>query len=432
MHKYITMTEQLLQYIWKNQLFNNLNLTTEQGEPLSIQFPGHWNFDQGPDFLLAKITIGTTQFVGNIELHLQASDWLQHQHQHDQQYNNVILHVVLHHNAQVHTANGASIPVLDLSSRISGILLEQYQSWMHSPETVPCGAAWKDISPLIMQSWKDRLIGERLIRKTASFRAKLPDVHHWDELLWRMLAANFGLKANAGLFEAIAESLPYLLIARNRHDPMLLEAMLMGQAHLLDQQFNDAYPMSLQEQYHFLKAKYHLVPVSAYPVFLRMRPAAFPTIRLAQLAALLHQHPNLFSKLLALQSVQEMQSLFTVQAADYWSAHYRFDEMSAYAVKKLGADMIENICINTVIPVLFCYGQVMQDATTIEKAMDFLMQLPAEANKEIRFWKQLGVKMQHAGDTQAMLELRKQYCNQKRCLDCALGHAILNRNPDRN
>lgn len=423
------MTEQLLQYIWKNQLFSRDSLTTASGEALTVLFPGHWNFNQGPDFLLARIKIADTILVGNIELHVKASDWMQHQHHLDAQYNNVVLHVVLQPDKPVQMANGGAVAVLDLSTRISGILLDQYQRWMSAPATVACGAKWDGISALTMQAWKDRLITERLMRKIQLVRQSLPDSYHWDELLWRMLAANFGLKANTSLFESIAESLPYLLIAKNRHDPVLLEALLLGQAHLLDRQFSDVYPVSLQDHYHFLKKKYRLLPASVFPVFLRMRPAAFPTIRLSQLAALLHLQPNLFSKILAARSIKELQSLFVVEASNYWSTHYRFDEMSAYSVKKLGTDMVLSLCINTAIPVLFCYGHAMQDAAIMGRAIHFLMDLPAETNKEIRFWKQIGVTMQHAADTQAMLELRKQYCNQKRCLECALGHAILNKTP---
>lgn len=423
------MTEQLLQYIWKNQLFNKEQLTTAGGETLSILFPGHWNFDQGPDFLLARIKIGNTILVGNIELHLKASDWMQHQHHLDAQYNNVVLHVVLCQDSLVQLANGAGVAVLDLSSRISRLLLEQYQNWMHSPVTIACGAKWDGIPDLTIQSWKDRLITERWIRKIKLVQQSLTDHYHWDELLWRMLAANFGLKANTELFEAIATSLPYLLIAKNRHDPEVLEALLFGQAHLLDRQFSDDYPIKLQGHYQFLKKKYRLLPAAAFPVFLRMRPVAFPTIRLSQLAALLHEHPNLFSKIIAADSVKSLQTLFAVQASGYWLTHYRFDEMSAYSTKKLGADMIVNICINTALPLLYYYGQAIQDAAIMERAYTFLMQLPAESNKVIRLWRQMGIMVGHATDSQALLELRKQYCDQKKCLDCALGHAILYQTP---
>lgn len=423
------MTERLLQYIWKNQLFNREQLTTASGEELTILFPGHWNFDQGPDFLLACIKIGNTILVGNIELHLKASDWMQHQHHLDAQYNNVVLHVVLHQDSNVQLANGAGVAVLDVSSRISRLLLDQYQSWMHSPATIACGAKWDGIPELTIQSWKDRLITERWMRKIKSVQQSLTDHHHWDELLWHMLAANFGLKANTELFASIATSLPYLLIAKNRHEQEQLEALLFGQAHLLDKQFTDDYPISLQAQYQFLKKKYRLMPAAAFPVFLRMRPAAFPTIRLSQLAALLHKQPNLFSKIVAADSVQALQSLFAVQASDYWLTHYRFDEMSAYSTKRLGADMIVNICINTVLPVLFCYGQAIQDSAIMERAYAFLMQLPAESNKAIRIWQEMGIQVRHAADCQALLELRKQYCDQKKCLDCALGHAILYQTP---
>lgn len=423
------MTEQLLQYIWKNQLFNNHQLTTASGEALTVLFPGHWNFDQGPDFLLARIKIADTLLVGNIELHLKASDWMQHQHHLDAQYNNVVLHIVLHHDTPIQLANGAAVAVLDLSTRISRLLLDQYQSWMHSPATIACGARWEGIAELTIQSWKDRLITERWMRKTQSVQQSLTDHHHWDELLWRMLAANFGLKVNTALFESIAASLPYLLIAKNRHDLVLLEALLFGQAHLLDKQFTDDYPITLQAQYQFLKKKYRLMPAAAFPVFLRMRPAAFPTIRLAQLAALLHKHANLFSKIIEADSVKALQSLFAVQASDYWLTHYRFDEMRAYSNKRLGADMIVNLCINTALPVLFCYGEAIQDSAIMERAYTFLMQLPAETNKAIRQWQQMGIQVAHAADSQALLELRKQYCDQKKCLDCALGHAILYKTP---
>jgi hypothetical protein len=419
------MTEQLLQYIWKHQLYHSSALETTAGESLEIVFPGHWNHHQGPDFSLAKVRINGTTLVGNIELHLKASDWYAHKHQEDQQYQNVILHVVWKADAMIQLSGGINLAVLDLSSRIPRQILYRYEQWLHSPASVPCGGRWDTVSPITITAWKDRLMVERWLRKIAQFRQPMADKSDWDTLLWHMLAANFGLKANTDLFESIARSIPYKLIAKTRQDPMMLEALLMGQAHLLDQHFSDAYAQELQQQYRYLKHKYQLSPAAGYPVFLRMRPAAFPTIRLAQLAILLHRQPGLFRKILEASNITEVQSLFTVSAADYWCTHYRFDEASAYQQKKLGADMILNLCINTAIPILFYYGQVMQDAKLVERAMDFMMQLPAEANRVIRFWQETGIRAVHALDSQSLMELHTQYCHQKRCLECVIGHALL-------
>lgn len=413
-----------MQYIWQFQYFNRAHLNTISGEAIEIVFPGRLNKDQGPDFADARIRIGTTLLVGSVELHLKTSEWNRHGHQHDANYNNVILHVVFQDDAQGTNA----IPILELQHRISKLLLEKYEALMQESTFIPCAATIAQTRELTLHAWKERLVAERLTRKSSGiFDALQQTSFHWEEVFWRVLARNFGIKVNAEAFEQVAQTLPITLLARHKTQIHQLEALLLGQAGLLQGSFTEDYPQLLQREYHFLNAKYHLQP-SPIPVhFLRMRPQNFPTIRLAQLAMLVHQSQHLFSKLLETKDLKKVKQWLGVTANDYWHYHYRLDEPSEYAPKKLGESMIDNIIINTVIPVLFAYGLFHNKEELKLRAIQWLEETEGESNSITNGFKKLSLINQSAFDSQALIELKNEYCNYRRCLECAVGNSILKR-----
>ena len=415
------MNESLLQFIWQHQYFNRQGLETTSGEQIVIINPGELNRNQGPDFKNAKIRIGPALWAGTVELHVLTWEWGKHGHQFDSNYTNVILHVVWEHHE---SAN--SLPVLELKDRVSKILLGHYEYLMQSPSFIPCAQGISSVNELTWVKWKETLLVERLLRKSLLVTACLEENNfHWEETCWWLLAKNFGYPVNAEAFESIARSLPLKILSRHHQQLQQLECLLLGQAGLLQADFNEDYPRLLKKEYNFLKKKYDLSPNRNPVHFLRMRPANFPTVRLAQLSALIHKCPAIFDEIKKLSSLNELRKLFRVSANDYWHYHYRLDELSGYQEKLLGAGMTENILINTVIPLLYSFGDHHGESQYREKAINWLESCPAESNQVIKRFRELNIMPCNAFDTQALLELKSQYCNARRCLDCEVGNSLL-------
>ena len=416
-----------MQYIWKLQHFNHGNLRTVQDEPLRILYPGRFNTHQGPDFQEGKALIGNTLWAGNIELHVKTSDWKRHAHSEDANYRNVILHVVWENDQKEEAPFG--LPTLELAPRVSKLLLHRYRELMTRQAFIPCERALTDPPPaLLWSSWKDRMLAERLQRRAAAMENMLKENNgHWEEAFWWLIARSFGSRVNAEAFEAIARSIPSRLLSRHRQQPHQVEALLFGQAGLLQKPFEEAYPVMLQREYAFLRHKYSLQPVSIPLHFLRMRPLNFPSVRLAQLAVLVAGPCRLFSKVLETKCLDELEELLRVTANDYWHYHFSFDAPAAFRPKRLGREMVQNILINTLIPVLYGYGAHYGYPEYIDRALGWLWQLPPERNAIIRGWKGLELPPSNAFESQALLELRANYCDGKRCLDCAVGNWIIGR-----
>lgn len=422
------MNERLLQYIWQFQYFNKQELQTTEEEVITILSPGLLNTDQGPDFSHAKIKVGLTTWAGSVEVHIKTSDWIKHGHVTDAHYNRVILHVVWEDDSDVITNSGllAAYPVLELCNRVPKSLLQRYEQLLLQQGFIACENSIKHIGSIVWEGWKERLLAERLTRKAAIILQDLDKTRNfWEEVFWWHLAANFGLKVNREAFEAIARSLPVTILARHRHQLHQLEALLLGQAGLLKAVPDDAYGKLLQKEYRYLQKKYKLPPTHLPVYFLRMRPANFPTIRLAQLAMLIHHSVHLFTTIKETAELTQLTTLFAVGPNDYWLYHYRFGEPGVYREKQVGKAMIDSVMINTVCPILFAYGSYHDDAALKEKAVNWLLQTRAEHNTVVHYFKQQGVACRYAADSQALLELKSQYCQEKRCLDCAVGHRIL-------
>ena len=416
------MNEHLLQFIWQHLYFNRDNLQTVSHEPVTVKAQGLRNTNQGPDFLHATINVNHVTWVGNVELHLKTSDWAKHGHTNDPHYQNIILHVVYEHDQK----EVNSIPVLELKNRISTSLLQRYEQFMLQDNFIPCSKQANDVNEIIWSSWKERMIAERLQQKSEHITAILNNTQqHWEETFWQFLARCFGTPLNADAFEAVAQTIPVTLLAKHKKQIHQLEAMLMGQAGLLNEKFREDYPVMLQKEYRFLQGKYKLKPVKQPLHFLRMRPSNFPTIRLAQLAMLVHQSSHLFSKVLEAKTIDAIRNMLAVTANDYWHYHYLLNEPAAFRKKQLGKSMVDNLLINCIIPVLFVYADEHNDEPAKEKAVLWLQQMKKEQNSITQQWETIGVTHQSAFDSQALLYLKKNYCDAKQCLQCAIGNSLL-------
>ena len=419
------MKEKLLQYIWQFQYFNKNELTTTEGDLLQIIHQGNFNTNQGADFSEAKIKIETTTWAGNIELHIKSSDWNLHNHSADKNYSNIILHVVWQHDKEINVA-GNNLQTLELQNRVSKLLLNKYEALMNATSFIPCENLVYTINDLTLSGWKQRLLAERLEAKSAMIFSFLNQNNfHWEETFWWLIAKNFGVKVNSEAFEKMARSLSVTLLAKHKNQIHQLEALLFGQARLLENDFTEDYPKMLQKEYRFYKKKYKLEQPHLQLFSLRMRPANFPTVRLAQLAMLISNSTHLFSKVKESVSVSGVQKLLNVTANDYWHYHYVFDETSAFRKKRLGEQMINNILINTIVPVLFAYGLHHNEQQYKDKAIAWLEEISPEKNVITKGFEALKFSNKNSFDSQAYIQLKNEYCNNKRCLECSIGNSLL-------
>lgn len=420
------MKEKLLQFIWQFQYFNSTQLTTSDNEILQILDPGKINHDQGPDFREAKIKINNTTWIGNIEIHIKAGSWYLHNHHNDNKFNNIILHVVWENDVEVRDQYGIKLPTLTLQERVSKILLKKYEFLMHNEEFIPCGSQINTVNKILLFNWKERLLIERLQNKSAAIlECQAQNNNHWEETFWWQLSKNFGNKVNGYSFELVARSLPVKILSKHKNQIHQLESLLLGQAGMLTGKFNEDYPSMLQKEYLFLRKKYGLKQVDNEVLLLRMRPANFPAIRLAQLAMLISQSEHLFSKMIRIDEAREARKLLNVTANDYWHYHYVLDNESAYKLKSVGEQMVNNIMINTIVPMIFAYGLFNKEQLLIDKSVNWLQECAPEQNRITKGFAALSLENKNSFDSQSMLQLKNEYCAQKKCLNCAIGNAII-------
>ncbi|MDR3694410.1 DUF2851 family protein [Mucilaginibacter sp.] len=421
--------EDFLHYVWKFRLFDRGDLQTNDGESIEVFSAGMHNSDSGPDFQNARIKIGDTIWAGNVEVHVSSSDWKKHGHTTDDAYENVILHVVYRDNAPLVLANGRRVPTLELQNRIPDELYSRYHKLIFGEQAIiPCEASIAAVDSLTLHNWLTRVLVERLEKKSATVTAALNlNRGDWEETFYQFLAANFGFKTNAVPFELLAKSVPQNILAKHKNNPMQIEALIFGQAGFLNEEFKDAYPLKLKEEYGFLQKKYKLAPVEKHLwKFMRLRPANFPPIRLAQFAALIVKSNHLFSKLLEIKDVKVLKALFTdVNVNPYWEDHYRFDAVSPPSSKNIGEASVDILLLNTMALFLFSYGKYNQQQQFINRSLQLLEHLPGESNKIITDFSNLGVKIKTAFESQALIELKNNYCNYKKCLQCGVGNKIL-------
>lgn len=419
------MKEELLHFIWKNVLYNSHDLRTTDGLAVSVIKHGDRNSNAGPDFFNAKIQIGETVWAGNVEIHLRSSDWKRHGHHLDTLYDSVILHVVQFADEVVTRTNETIIPtfVLDFDNGY----VDSFDRLFTPNTSIPCKSKLFTIESIILQMWFNRMLIERLEYKTEM----VSDVFHdttsnWEGTLYRLLFRSFGFNVNAQAFEILSGSLPMLVIAKHKDSVFQIEALLFGQAGMLEIDCSDEYFISLQNEYLFLKSKYDLHAMHSHSwKYMRMRPANFPTIRLAQLAQLIHHSTALLSKVIECENVISLKKLFDVDVSVYWLTHFSFGKSSNYSAKHLGETAIQSILINAIIPVLFHYGKINANDELSDKALLFLEQLPFEDNEITRHWCDTGIDSNNAARSQALIHLFKNYCIAGNCLRCAIGDKLL-------
>lgn len=421
------MNEDFLHYIWQLSHFDVRELRTSRGEELQIIKKGFHNTNAGPDFSDARIKVGDTTWAGNVEIHTKSSDWERHNHTSDKNYDTIVLHVVYEDDKPVKRSNGEYIPTLELKNRIPGDVYGKYLYLMGSKTWIPCSKEFEKLDNLFIKFWLNRMLVERLERKSGEVSQSLENLNNdLEEAFYIQLAGNFGFKINTEPFKRLARALPYKIIAKHRYSLLQIEALLFGQAGLLESAFNDEYPTKLQNEYKVLKAKFGLTPIPAHNwKFMRTRPYNFPTIRLSQLASLLHKQTNLFSSLLEANSIAEIKKVLEVSASEYWKNHYQFDKESKASSKSLGESAIENIIINTVVPFLFAYAEFKGDGRFKDQTLKLLDDVPAEKNNITDGFGRLGYKATSAAQSQALIELKNEFCNHKKCLNCGIANQFL-------
>ncbi|WP_017496715.1 DUF2851 family protein [Flavobacterium sp. WG21] len=422
------MKEDFLHYLWRFKKFETLDLRTTQNEPLIIIKTGDYLELSGPDFFNAQIKIGNQKWAGNIEIHLKSSDWYVHAHEKDSAYDNVILHVVWEHDTEIFRKDNTEIPVLVLKEYTSKEILTNYNALIAPKSWIFCEKNITEIEEFVFKNWQERLFFERLERKAIFIYDLLEEYQQdWEAVLFSLFARNFGLNTNGNSFLQMAKSLPFSMVRKESFEVENLEALFFGTIGLLDADKEDVYFTDLKIRYYYLLNKYQLKKYHIDPIqFYKHRPDNFPTIRLSQLANL-YQKQNLFSKIIAAKSVDEVRKLLIVSANPYWQNHYQFDKESSRKPKVLSRAFIDLLIINTIIPLQFAYAAT-RDESIAEELISFMNQVAPESNAIISKFEFFGVKAENAFETQALLELKKEYCNQKACLRCALGIELLKNN----
>ena len=423
------MQEAFIQLVWQLGYFDKSGWQTAAGEPVEVYQPGRLNLDAGPDFKGARLKIGNLQWHGDVELHLKASCWQQHGHQLNRDYNRVVLHVVLEDDgAAAIRQDGTTVPLASLAGRIPPDLHQRYEQLMNSLAAIPCESQFSKASELNRLSMLDRTLMQRLQRKAEGILLLFEQNNRdWEETAWQLLCKSFGFKKNVEALEELSLRLPYKTLLRHAGSPLQQEALLYGMSGLL--QLAEPHPEveKLQREWKLLAHKWRLQDKTLHPsrwLFARLRPANFPTLRIAQLAALLQQQPKLFSFLLHSPATLLLKE-FQVEPSNYWKKHYHFGKESKEALHALGKSSAENLLINVVAPLRVAYGRYTGQEDFIDDAVSLLQALGGEDNKIIRYWKKLEMPLATAADTQGLLELYNEYCVQKRCLQCSIGVAIL-------
>lgn len=423
------MTESFLHYIWQLQYFRKDALKTSSGEKVEIFHPGISNSDAGPDFSNARIKMGELEWRGSVEIHLKASGWNDHKHNDDEAYEKVILHVVWENDKPIMHSDGSVMPTLELKNRVDPELWHRFKDLYTSVDVIPCGSHAHLVPELTKLSALDNAMVIRLQAKAFGVTELLAkNNNNWDNTCYQLLCKNFGFKVNAEPMARLARVISYTTLLKHVDKPVQVEALLFGAGGFLEDAQEDEYTITLTREYNLLRRKYTVdgrqMNASQWK-FLRLRPANFPTVRIAQLAALLTKQKNLFSKILEAESYREMYNLLAVDQSPYWIGHYQFGKPSKSNVPALGEASIQNIIINTIVPLLVAYGKIHDDQSYSNRAVELLQHIPAENNKIIRQWLSLDYTVKSAFDSQALIELYTNFCMKRRCLACGVGSWLI-------
>lgn len=418
--------EDLLHYIWKTKSFNQESLTTTSDQKITLLHIGHHNHNAGPDFLDARISVDGTVWAGHVELHIKASDWLKHQHGNDKGYQNVILHVVMYADVPILLQDNTMIPCLELKDRISHFMIGKYHYLQNNKNWIPCEELIGTIPMIIKETTKSRALAERLTNKALELQKHLIEVNQdLNELIYRRLAWSFGLQVNSDAMMSLACSLPYRVLQKHKDQIFQIEALLFGQSSLIDKDFIHPYVQGLAKEYKVLKAKFKLLPIQTVQwKYSRLRPAGFPTLRVAQFARFIFETKRL-DDFIFNADFKSIQEALDVELSGYWANHYRFGVPSVRKNKRIGAQTRMIIIINAVIPILFMYGMIRKNNRFKNKAIQMLEEIKPELNSITKRWETLDMINKNAADSQALLQLKKFHCDKHQCLSCPIGHKVI-------
>ena len=417
--------EQLLHYTWKHKIFPLKELTTTTGQVIEVIDSGQANTNAGPDFFNAKIKLDGVLWAGNIEIHQSSSDWFEHGHHTNPAYDSVILHIATNIDSEIHRSNGDTIPQLQLECPTH--IKENYRELLNTFHYPPCYKAIPSLPVFSIHSWMSALQFERFQQKSEQLSERLKFCnHHWEDAFFITLARNFGFGVNSDAFETMAKHLPLRAVDKHRDNLFQVEAMFFGQAGLLQETSGDDYYMALKKEYEYLAHKFDLKPMDTLLWrFLRLRPSNFPHIRIAQLAYLYHRNYGLLSQLMEKETIEDIRDLLKGGTSDYWLTHHLFDDTSPERPKTLSNASLDLLIINTVVTFLYAYGMHKGNERLCSRASAFLEKLKPENNYITRMWAQCGIQANHAGDSQALIQLKKEYCDKKKCLYCRFGYEYL-------
>ena len=421
------MKENLLQFVWKLKMFSTQKLLSTKGETIEIISAGTENLNSGPDFFNGKISINNQIWVGNIEIHLKSSDWYNHHHEKDDRYNNVILHVVWEHDVEVFRNLNEVITTIELKDIVSENVLKKYRElFISTKKWINCENDIDSINSFILNYFFEQLYCERLEEKSKVIECELKKSNNnWEEVLFKLLAKNFGLKVNGEAFFNLANTINYATVRKVSLNGFQLEALLFGQAGLLFELKESNYFLDLKKEYEYLKAKFSLEPLNKGQIqFFRLRPNNFPTIRISQLVQLYLKEQQLFSRVRAIKNVHEYYKWFSGQTSGFWDTHFTFEKESKKHVKKLTNSFIDLLLINTIIPIKFMYFKKMGNIN-FNEILSLIQELKPEKNTIISNFNQLNIQSKSAFETQALLQLKTEYCNNLKCLNCAVGKELL-------
>ena len=419
--------EQLLHYVWKHKIFPLKELKTTTGQQVEVIDTGLANTDAGPDFFNAKLKLDGVLWIGNIEIHERSSDWFKHGHHADAGYNSVILHIASEIDTEISRSNGERIPQIQLICPEA--VRTNYKELLETDSYPPCYRIIPSLSPFTAHSWMTALQMERFEQKATLLNERLKRCQgNWEDAFFITLARNFGFGLNGDAFETWAHQLPFRAVDKHRNDLFQIEAIFFGQAGILEDSDGDGYYLRLKKEYTYLQHKFGLIPMDASLWrFLRLRPANFPHIRIAQLACLYHRAYGLLSRIMETETLQGVRDILKGGTSEYWLTHYTFGGSSPSRPKTLSNTSLDLLIINTVVTFLYAYGLHKGNRVLCARAGSFLEELKAENNYITRMWEQCGMKASNAADSQALIQLKKEYCDKKKCLYCRIGYEYLKR-----
>ncbi len=419
--------EQLLHYVWKHKIFPLKELKTTTGQQVEVIDTGLANTDAGPDFFNAKLKLDGVLWIGNIEIHERSSDWFKHGHHADAGYNSVILHIASEIDTEISRSNGERIPQIQLICPEA--VRTNYKELLETDSYPPCYRIIPSLPPFTAHSWMTALQMERFEQKATLLNERLKRCQgNWEDAFFITLARNFGFGLNGDAFETWAHRLPFRAVDKHRNDLFQIEAIFFGQAGILEDSDGDGYYLRLKKEYTYLQHKFGLIPMDASLWrFLRLRPANFPHIRIAQLACLYHRAYGLLSRIMETETLQGVRDILKGGTSEYWLTHYTFGGSSPSRPKTLSNTSLDLLIINTVVTFLYAYGLHKGNRVLCARAGSFLEELKTENNYITRMWEQCGMKASNAADSQALIQLKKEYCDKKKCLYCRIGYEYLKR-----